>query len=648
MEKKIRKTLALFLALALSLTACGGKQGEESKSPENSAAVEGTPSVTDTQAVTDYVEWQLSSTEMENMLPLHSEASADLKVLINCYSTLLENDSTGKLVPGIAESWEKNEDASVWTFHLRKGVHWVDYQGNEKDECTSEDWKTSMEWILNFHKNEAKNTSMLNATVAGASEYYNYTKELSETEAKALTWDNPEFAKVGIETPDDYTIVYHCSQPTPYFETLFTSACFFPLPQGQVDEIGVDATLGQTFQNMWFNGPYRMVDFIHGNSKRLEKNESYWDTESTRFDSVTVKMVQDGNTDDQLFMTGEVDTCDLSEGNLRIIYNDQGHEYHNNLVQRRMLSQNRAIQFNYAKKNADGSWDDNWNAAVANEAFRLAFYYGMELTPYWARTNLVSPQDNEALTFTTRNVVSFSDGRDYQDRVIELLGLTGGGRYDKDKAAQYVAQAKSELAGKVTFPVAVDFYVPANNQDEIDKGTVLKQVIEDGLGTDFVTVEIKTYVSNARQEIYNPQLHCFGIAGWYADYGDPENFITQFMYQNDSAYFASVITKESQCTDPGLIAQWEEYNRLCDIGNNIVDDMDARYEAQAQAEAYLISHALIIPCYSLSQWSLTRVHNFNAPFASYGCDVYLFKNYASQAEPYTTEQFAQLHAGEGK
>ncbi len=225
-------------------------------------------------------------------------------------------------------------------------------------------------------------------------------------------------------------------------------------------------------------------------------------------------MVQDGNMDDELFMTGEVDTCDLSEGNLRIIYSDPNHEYYNNLVQRRMLTQNRAIQFNYAKKNADGSWDDNWNQAVANEAFRLAFYYGMELTPFWSRFNLISPKDNEALTFTTRNVVSFSDGKDYQDRVTELLGLTGGGRHDAAKASSYKAQAMQELAGKVTFPVEVDYYVPANNQEQIDIGTVLKDVIEGGLGTDFVKVNIKTYVSNSTQEVLNPQLHSFSIAGW--------------------------------------------------------------------------------------------------------------------------------------
>ena len=63
-----------------------------------------------------------------------------------------------------------------------------------------------MEWILNYAKNGSNNTSMLRAMVAGAEEYYQYTKALTENEgeeaAKALKSDNPEFQKVGIEAPD--------------------------------------------------------------------------------------------------------------------------------------------------------------------------------------------------------------------------------------------------------------------------------------------------------------------------------------------------------------------------------------------------------------------------------------------------------------
>ena len=69
-------------------------------------------------------------------------------------------DAEGKVQPGVAESWETSEDGLTWTFHLRQGVKWVDQNGNEKGEVTAQDFLTSLEWVLNFHKNDAANTSM--------------------------------------------------------------------------------------------------------------------------------------------------------------------------------------------------------------------------------------------------------------------------------------------------------------------------------------------------------------------------------------------------------------------------------------------------------------------------------------------------------
>ena len=37
-------------------------------------------------------------------------------------------DDGQRVVPGLAHSWDHNEDKSVWTFHLRKGIRWSDGQ----------------------------------------------------------------------------------------------------------------------------------------------------------------------------------------------------------------------------------------------------------------------------------------------------------------------------------------------------------------------------------------------------------------------------------------------------------------------------------------------------------------------------------------
>ena len=64
----------------------------------------------------------------------------------------------------------------------------------------------------------------------------------------------------------------------------------------------------------------------------------------------------------------------------------------------------------------------------------------------------------------------------------------------------------------------------------LDSANVLAQAISDSLGDDFVQLNIKTYVSSAQKEIYEPKLQSINISGWGADYGDPLNYIGQETY----------------------------------------------------------------------------------------------------------------------
>lgn len=74
----------------------------------------------------------------------------------------------------------------------------VDVNGKEKADCTSYDFATAMEWILNFHKNESAQTSDFILMLEGAAEYYEYTKSLSEEEAYSLTaGEGSKFAGIG-------------------------------------------------------------------------------------------------------------------------------------------------------------------------------------------------------------------------------------------------------------------------------------------------------------------------------------------------------------------------------------------------------------------------------------------------------------------
>lgn len=56
----------------------------------------------------------------------------------------------------------------------------------------------------------------------------------------------------------------------------------YPMPQGMVDELGVEGVQGMDNTTMWYNGAYLMTSYVQGNEKTLVPNPAYWGKECTR------------------------------------------------------------------------------------------------------------------------------------------------------------------------------------------------------------------------------------------------------------------------------------------------------------------------------------------------------------------------------
>ena len=669
MKRTMAKLLAIALTASMLLSACSSGTTSSETSDNNSTSTESTTSEstegeTETAAsenqIKDLVIPRLSTRELQTFNILYSQMASDFENLCNLTEPLLEVTPTGELAPCMAEEWGTEDGGLTWTFNIRDGVKWVDMNANEMADFSAQDFATGLEWVLNFYKNDSANTSMPLEMIEGAQEYYEYTKTLTQEEAYALTaGEGSKFQEmVGVEVPDDSTIIYHCIDAKPYFDTVATYACLYPMSQAMVDSLGVDGVKAMNNETMWYNGCYTMTSYIQGNEKVFTKNPTYWDTEATLFDTVTVKMVESNDVAFQLYQSGELDYVDLTESNLKTISGNENNEFYDYLVERPADKYSYQIHFNFDKYTEDGTKDTNWNTAIANEAFRLSWYYGLDLSEYYKRFNTIDPMSCENECFTMKGLVYTSDGTDYTELVKAELGLPEMNgetivRLDADKAEQYKQQAIEELTAMgVTFPVGVDYYIAASNQTSLDSATVFGQALSDSLGDDYVQLNIKTYVSSERTEVFDPKLHSITIRGWGADYGDPQNYLGQEVYGSDNAFYSNdynyIVDVEETDATRDLLNCYKEFTSLVDTANAISDDLDARYAAYAKAEAYLIQHGLVIPAYYNVPYCLTRINVFSKMNSMYGAQNEKMKNWETNSEGYTTQEIldyvAQMNA----
>ena len=641
------------------LAACG----EKSNNTGNGAAASGAaaPNSTGAPPLKEFISFESGNRELESWNMLYSQRAEDANVVTNLWDGLLSFDCYGKVVPAIASSWEHNEDATVWTFHLRDNVDWVDCNGEVKAHLTSKDFLVGFEWVMNAIKNEANNTSMPNDTIVGAYEYYQLTKEAGDAAAD-MTYEDMLAAGVGIEAPDDYTLVFTCPSACPYFDTVAAYNSFYPVAPALIEELGVEGFRSCDNTTMWYNGPYVVEEYIQGNTKSYIPNPNYYDAANvSRFERFTVTMISDGSISLQLYQNRELDEVDLGESSITTIQSDPSNEYNQQLCEKRAKKFSYCFIFNYDKMNTDGTPDENWNKAIANKAFRQCFSKGMVLNKFFARYNPINPLKCENDFFTMKGLCYTSDGTDYTNLVAKEMGLDGEAydgktmkrlRANNGDITELKKQAMEELSAiGVTFPVHCSYYILAGSTSALDHATVLKQCFTDSFGDDFIVLDVNTFVSSTMKEVVAPKLQSFTHMGWGADFGDPVNFLTQIIIHDENAYYSCNMTNIAGIVNNGpasyqteLVAAYEKFTDLVNEARAIVDDTDARYAAFAKAEAYFLDENLIFPTVYDITWCLTHVNEYSKINAMYGPCNYKAVNWETSEEAYTTEQYDEFAA----
>lgn len=629
--------LALCVVLALSLAGCGG----------NNTASDGTTFR------------RLYDSEVTTLNYLYTGATNDFQVSANLVDCLVEYDSEGNMIPSLAESWEPNEDNTQWTFHIRKGVKWVDYQGNEVAEVTANDWVAGAKWV-NTAENQASNQYMFDGIVKNAQAYYNYTAYLLSSENGTKTVDaegnaievveEVKFEDVGVTAVDDYTLVYTMEAPCPYFPSVLSYTSYMPVYEPFLLEKGDQFGAATGPDTILYNGAYLLSEFEPQNQRILVKNPTYWDAEKVYIERMEFMYnASAGTIGPESFSRGEVDYALLDASILSAWQNDE--------AKKDMVSASRPnvaysyfYAFNFEPRFDESLEPDNWTLAVNNENFRQSILHALD------RENALriqEPNNPERLVNNTITPPTFAsvNGTDYT-QVGALKDITARDSFDTDQALSYKAKAVEELtAAGATFPVKVYMRYNPSTSNWDKECQLVEQQLEGALGTDYIDVIVEAgpstgFLSAVRKTGDYGLMKC----NWGADYADPQTWTDPFKETGTYIFLAQDASREiggDRCDHklPQTQALAEEYYALLNAAKAITNDDQARYEAFAAAEAFLVDHAIVIP-FSISAgdgYLCTRLNVFEGQYAPYGLALQRYKGMKLREMPMSTEEFNTLY-----
>jgi oligopeptide transport system substrate-binding protein len=576
---------------------------------------------------------KLYSQEVTTMNYLVTGSEVEYTIGANVIDTLVQYDNLGQIQPSLAESWKVSDDGLTYTFKIRQGQKWYDYQGNAVADVTANDFVNAAKYILTA-SNQSSTVQNYFGVIKNAEEYYNSQIEddptTTEVEGNNL---NIDFSEVGIKAQDDYTLVYTLAQPTPYFLSSLTYVCYMPAYGPQLDELGTD--FGTDNTKMYYNGAYILSDFAPQEKHVFTKNENNWDAANVFITRIEETYNAEAATLSPIMAeSGEIDYAEIGS--------DIADDWLNDPSKSAMVSKGR-LKSDYSyfySFNFDPQFDaeyepDNWKLAVNNENFRQSLKAGLDRIKELSVSDPNTPESRLNNTITPANFVT-DKGTDYT-KIGNLAAITTGNSFDEAKALSYKQAAVSELtAAGATFPIKILMSYNPTTTDWDKECQVVKQQLESLLGTDYINIIIEAGPStNFLSEVRRSGKYAFMLTNWGADYADPQTWTDPFTAGNSYGFMDIAMNNGEPVAETV-----KEYYALVDAAKAITLDTKARYEAFAKAEAYLIDHALAIPfATSASLYQVTKLNVFEGEYAPFGVSILRYKGQHLLDKPVSMDQF---------
>ncbi len=295
MRSQLLRLLAMLFAFSMVAAACGGSSSDEADTENEAAAGSGGEFIDMGTFVGD---------PPEHIDPALNSTLDAYQVINAVYDGLTEIDASDPanpaIVPLVADEVTPNDDASVWTFHIREGAQFAD--GEEINASTFvNSWERA-------------------ADLAGD---YSYLITFIDGGTERL--DGSADTISGVEADDDArTLTVTLDAPYSNFDAVAGFQLFMPVPEAAI-------AAGAEWENeaMIGNGPYQMESARTDEEIVLVKNDNWQgdydgETWDGRLDTIVFRVSADPDTSYNALEAGEGDNANIPAGRITDAQADWG------------------------------------------------------------------------------------------------------------------------------------------------------------------------------------------------------------------------------------------------------------------------------------------------------------------------------------
>lgn len=454
-----------------------------------------------------------SSGDPQSLDPRYVRDILSINVVKNLYEGLLRKEEDKSFSPAVAASFNVSEDNLTYTFKIRPAK-----------------WSNG-DLITSHHFADAWRSQLApDSTAPNANQLYVIKNGRSVKEG------NLNSDQLGIETPDDSTLIVHLENALPYFEELISSHFFLPVHPKSTSESPIT------------NGPFKLEEWKKNNELVAVKNPEYWDVNRVNLPKFSIIHL-DEHTALQMY---EADQLDWAGSPLSFLPQDA-------------LFSLRKKQHLHTKQSAGTFWFrvNTTKTPLSHPKLRRALAYAI---------------DRNALV---KNVVQ-GNNREALAVVPPTMGLEDKEYFsnaDVTKAWELFQETLAELKLTVDeFPKITILYDTGSERNQ----RIVQAIQQQWKKVFGNIIQIKGNESKSFFQQLTTLDYDVALGSWFADIDDPSNFLDLF----------------TQKTNGGNNTGWEDvkYTELMALTMK-TSSQEERIKLMDQAQTVLLDQMPVIPLF---------------------------------------------------